>query len=154
MRQADGAHTLTPTPTHACACQDHTPCPHTHIEGTHTLTNLHIYAIIRYLLCPSTAGCSSTLFGCATLSHSLSLSLTQPQQLVATRTGQGRAGSAWVAHSMSLVTPNTNTLNVNNEVTHGTARHGSGSDSGNGHCPPCCPCPQQLRQLASVGVGA
>lgn len=33
----------------------------------------------------------------------------------------GRFGSGRVAHSMSLVTPNTNTLNVNNEVTHGTA---------------------------------
>lgn len=55
-------------------------------------------------------------------------------------------GSGRVAHSMSLVTPNTNTLNVNNEVTHGTARHGTEHGNGNGNgvtviVLPVLPCP-------------
>lgn len=93
-------------------------------------------------------------FGGSTLEQLLH---TQPQQLVAgIRSGR-------VAHSMSLVTPNTNTLNVNNEVTHGTAAYGTehGNGCGSGVTVivlPLLPCPalpcHELRQQAPAPAPA
>jgi len=116
------------------------------------LTNLHIYAIIRYLLCPPTfLYVHQPFFGNRNANPTSTVG-RRPRENSRWKTPAGRQTQTQSQrqrhrHSMSLVTPNTNTLNVNNEVTqHGNrgvkANQGLGVKVGgslvgwmSGHCP-------------------
>lgn len=148
MRQADGV----PPPLHRLSGSQHSIVTHTH-TSTHTGTQApHTRSLICIFMQLYATFCARVYgFLCARRSQPFFGGSTLEQLLHTPTSTVGRgdqSGSARVAHSMSLVTPNTNTLNVNNEVTHGTARHRARQQQwSNGHCTPCpvLPCLSSTR---------